>query len=355
MPACPWCKAAVGDLLAPCPRCGRTSDEQAAPRPISGGVAGLVPDLDLPARPSKATAAAKAVAPTAAAPAPRASVAEEANNAFADPGARTFEDDGDLSGGSLDLDLGSGPPLIAPAPAAQSAPADPGAPSRAGSVTTSGGPGGPGGTPSASTASAASAASATALARTSGPPGGRVRVEIDPVEARALADYGDAPDAGWRAPIYAYRVLRRRPDLKKAADLKRREAERAQGAADDALLQFAEVVRGDAERLGAYSDALQAVRATEDVLGRRDAVLAAETDAHKQRQAELNAKLAELEVQLGQIQAEERGVAGELAEADTLLKRAEARAKRVEIEMRNAIAQAEGTGQAGQAGEGPGA
>ena len=71
--------------------------------------------------------------------------------------------------------------------------------------------------------------------------------------------------------------------------------------------------------------------------GQRDAVLAAETDAHKQRQAELQAKLTELDAQLSQIQIEERQVTGELAEADTLLKRAEAHAgKRLELEMRAA-------------------
>ena len=95
------------------------------------------------------------------------------------------------------------------------------------------------------------------------------------------------------------------------------------------------------------------MRATERVFGERDAVLAAETDAHKQRKAELEAKLTELEAQLTQIQIEERQIGGELSEAETLLKRAEARAKRVEIEMRAAVAQAGGE-PAGAAAKGPG-
>jgi hypothetical protein len=250
----------------------------------------------------------------------RADREERANNAFADPGARTFDaEDDDLAGGSLDLDLSKGPPLIAdgrpeakPPPPAAEAPA----PSPAA--------GGPNAAPNQTERGARI-----------------VRVEVDPYEARALADYGEAPSAWWKTPQYAYRVLRRRPELKKLAGLKKREAERAEGAAEDALLSFAEIVRADAEKLGAYAGALQAVRATEQVLGQRDAVLASETDAHKHRQAEHDAKLAELEAQLSQIQIEERQIAGELAEADTLLKRAEARAKRVEIEMRNAITQAQ--------------
>jgi hypothetical protein len=170
---------------------------------------------------------------------------------------------------------------------------------------------------------------------------GAAPIEVDPYEARALADYGDPPAEWWKAPLYAYRVLRRRPELKKVADQKMREAERTRGAADDALLAFGEVVRSKAEKLGAYEGAFDAVRATEAVLGQRDAVLAQETDTHRQKQAELDAQLSELEAQLTQIQIEERQVAGELAEGETLLKRAEARAKRIEIEMRSAIAQAQ--------------
>ena len=104
-------------------------------------------------------------------------------------------------------------------------------------------------------------------------------------------------------------------------------------------MAFAERVRPEAEKLASYATAFDNVRATEAVLRERDAVLASETDAHRQRQAEIDAKIAELEVELGKIQVEERQIAGELNEADTLLKRAEVRMKRVEIEIRNLLAQ----------------
>ncbi len=354
MPACPWCKAATFDLLAPCPRCGRLADEEAAPAALSD-----VPDLDIPARPSKTggeeAVPAKAVPPAKAAPAPsrqagaqpapprsgravEADREESANNAFADPGARTFEAEDDaLEGGSLDLDLSNGPPLVASTNA--SVPKVPQAP-----VAGAGA-----GAPGASGAAAGVGAPATAPAGGAQP----AKAEVDRYEARALADYGEPPSAWWKAPLYAYRVLRRRPELKKIADQKRREAERAEGAAEDALLAFASLVRSDAEKLGAYGGAFESVRATERVLGDRDAVLASETEAHKHRQAEHDTKLAGLEAELSQIQAEERLIAGALAEADTLLKRAEARAKRLEIEMRNAIAQ-EQEAAAPQTAKGPG-
>ncbi|MGO8992570.1 MAG: hypothetical protein ACLQVI_04535 [Polyangiaceae bacterium] len=347
MAACPWCKATVGDLLAPCPRCGRRSDEQAA---MTGG--GDVPDLDIPARAPKAPQAAAPVArPRPAAPAPaaarRSDDMELTNNAFNDPGARTLENDSDdLSGGSLDLDL-AGPPLIPDGPGAPKAPSQS---MRATQSTQGKGVAGAVAPPPG--AGTAANAPPAPLARARKSQDNREQSAVDPYEARALADYGDPPAEWWKTPLYAYRVLRRRPELKKIADQKKREAERAIGAAEDALVSFAEVVRPAAERLGAYAGAFESVRATERVLGERDAILASETAAHKQRQAEIDAKLAELEAQLAQIQVEERQISGEHAEADTLLKRADARAKRIEIEMRSAVAQAQG--EAGDGAKGPG-
>jgi hypothetical protein len=351
MAACPWCKAQVGDLLAltPCPRCGRRSNEQVA---IPTG--DDVPDLDIPARAPRAPKAAPAAKPPVSAPplqparsAPQPGPSSKhENKALGDPGARTFDDDdGDLSGGSLDLDL-TGPPLIAGPTSAKlkaAAPA-PQAPALPGSVANA----------AAASSTMASMASMTSMTSTAAEAKKQNGTEdVDPYEARALADYGDPPGAWWKTPLYAYRVLRRRPELKKLAAQKRREAERASGAAEDALFAFAEVVRPVAEPLGAYGAAFDAVRATERVFGERDAILASETAAHKQRQAEIDTRIAELEGGLAQVHAEERTIAAELAEADTLLKRAEARVKRIEIEMRAVVAQAGGPTGDGAKGPGP--
>jgi hypothetical protein len=300
MAACPWCKEAVGDPLAPCPKCGRRSDEQV---PLTGALD--VPDLDLPVRGPKAPAGA---------------------SSKAIPGARTLDDDDSgVEGGPLELDMATAPAAAAAAKVA------------------------------AATAAAAAAASPTAQALTKG---GKTSEEENSLrEARALAAYGDPPEMWFKTPLYAYRVLRRRSELKKIATAKQKEAERADAAAEDALVAFAEIVRPTAERYGgSYEAAFEAVRQTERVLGERDAILAAETDAHNQRKAEIDAKLTGQEAQLTQIQIEERQVAGELAEAEALLKRAEARARNTEIEMRNAMAQAQqGEGDASPPSKGSGA
>jgi hypothetical protein len=339
MTACPWCKAATSDPLVPCPHCGQRADHT-ADQPSAGGTTRArassgaiavndVPELDLP-RPRASKGGIARSAPITTASNDGVGSGEHEANAGKDDGGgltastgRTF-DDGDFAGGSLELDLGSGPPLIADAPSGGRAKAAPAA----------------GAKPSLGALKAQAAQAPVEPAQVTE---AQIvpRILLDPFEARAVADYGEVPDAWWKTPLYAYRVLRRRPELKELADQKTQDAERAGRAAEEALLSFAEVVRYDAEKLGAYEEALQAVRVAEQVLGQRDAVLAAETDAHKHRQAESNAKLAELEAQLSRIQIEERQVGGELAEAGALLKRAEVHVKRIEAEMRAAIAQAE--------------
>ncbi len=304
----------------------------------SGGAVD-VPDLVVPARRMSKGSMPQVVVPsaTAAAPAEPAKPkppAQASHGAFEDPGARTFDEEEDVYGGGapIDLDLSQGPPMISAQPPTAGRPST----SRMSAAQ-------PAGSATAPNAGAAGQGQGqaqgqhAAMDRRSA-----TDATIDPFEARALSDYGDPPAEWWKTPMYAYRVLRRRPELKKRAALKKREADRAQGAAEDALLAYAELVRPAAQKLAAYAGAFSEVRMAESVVRERDAVLAAEADAHKARQAEHDAKISELDAELGQIQIEERQIAGEHGEADMLAKRADARAKRAEIEMRNAIAQAGG-------------
>jgi len=308
MPVCPWCKAAVPSLNGACPKCGK---------PLAD-----VPDLDIPQRVSKGQqpAARPAPAPAPARPAPPPAPI----GVMPDHGNIDVED---VLGGpsvSLDLDLSKGPPMPSQGKVPVAAP----------NAMLRMSPNNPAAAPAAPVPApeAKPAASMVRSADSSGE-----RPAVDPYEARALSDYGDPPAQWFKTPLYAYRVLRRRPELKRLAGLKRREAERTLGAADDALTAFAELVRPTASSLAAFARPLDDVRMTEQVMRERDAVLGSETDAHKLRQAEIDAKLAELEAQLGQVQTEERNVQGELAESDALLKRAEARVKRIDIEIRNAL------------------
>ncbi|HEX7603646.1 MAG TPA: hypothetical protein VF316_18635, partial [Polyangiaceae bacterium] len=163
--------------------------------------------------------------------------------------------------------------------------------------------------------------------------------DADPFEARALADFGPAPEAIWLAPVYAFRVTKRRAELRQALAAKRAEAAREGTRAEDALAAFAERVRPIAEKTGWRGFAN--VAAEEEVLRGRDSGLATEMDGHKAELSQVDARLAEVEDAYAQTKAEERTVEEHLAAAEETRARAEAKVKRIDIELRNATA---GTG-----------
>jgi hypothetical protein len=182
------------------------------------------------------------------------------------------------------------------------------------------------------------------LSRSSHPP---LAVGDMAFDARLLADFGDAPRHWLLTPFYAWRVIRRRRELKGALVGRRGEAARAASEAQDALVAFGERVRGAAEKQSSYAAALDELRRAEDLLRSRDRVLASEQDAQNARIAQVDARLAQLEDTLAQAQADERGAVGELAAAQAALAREEAKLKRAELELRNAQ-QRESSGEVGK-------
>jgi hypothetical protein len=155
-------------------------------------------------------------------------------------------------------------------------------------------------------------------------------------DARLLAEYGDAPRSWVLSPIYAFRVLRRQRELKRALVGRREEAARAAHEAEDALVAFAERTRPLAEKNPDYARPLEELRGAEDVLRSRDRVLASEQDAQTARLASVDARLAKLEAELAHAQAEERKIAAELASSQAALARGESKLKRAESELRTA-------------------
>ncbi|HEX8794176.1 MAG TPA: hypothetical protein VF765_24705 [Polyangiaceae bacterium] len=153
-------------------------------------------------------------------------------------------------------------------------------------------------------------------------------------DALVLADYGDAPSSWLFAPMYAWRVLKRQRELKAALAVRKQEAEHAQTALEDALVALAERARPLAEKTQTYLMALEELSRAEDVLRSRDRVLAAEQDAQKQRLLQVDARIGKAEGDLAAAQANERGIAGELASAQGALARAEAKLKKAEGELK---------------------
>ncbi len=155
-------------------------------------------------------------------------------------------------------------------------------------------------------------------------------------DARLLAEYGDPPGHWVRLPLYAWRVLTRRRELRRGLAGRREEAKRAANEVEDALVAFAERVRPVAEKHSEFARSLEELRGAEDVLRSRDRVLASEQDAQTARLAAVDARLAKLEAELAQAQAEERAGAGELASGQAALARGESKLRRAESELRSA-------------------
>jgi len=340
MAVCPWCASQKKDPGAPCPNCGKggvpgraaSSPPVVVSRPPVTFDADLVipaPTASRPSLPVEHSGSSsfddddlvsgsadlqldlKGVVMPSKAP---ASAPKTDGGGGLDP----FGDDDDASGGSgLDIDLAMAPPPRI----SGSLPAAP--PSGSLSPRPLAGPTSHRSLPAADGASAIETASGDA----------------DPFEARALADLGPAPEAIWLAPVYAFRVTKRRAELRQALAAKRAEAARDGARAEDALAAFAERVRPIAEKTGWRGFAN--VAAAEGDLRGRDSGLATEMDGHKTELAQMNARLAKVEDAYAHAKAEERTVEDHLAAADETRARAEAKVKRIDIELRNATA---GTG-----------
>jgi predicted nucleic acid-binding Zn-ribbon protein len=155
-------------------------------------------------------------------------------------------------------------------------------------------------------------------------------------DARLLGEYGDPPRHWILSGLYAWRVLRRQREIRQALDGRREEATRSATELEDALVALAERVKPAADQKAAYGEALAEAKRAEDKLRSRDAVLAAEQDAHNARLAAVEARLAKLEAELVEAQGAERSVVAEISTSQGALGRAEAKLKRAEGELRAA-------------------
>jgi hypothetical protein len=160
------------------------------------------------------------------------------------------------------------------------------------------------------------------------------------LDARVLAGFGEPPRSWVLAPLYAWRVLRRRRELKAALVGRRSEAEHAASELEDALVAFTERVRPAAEKQPTYAAALEDLARAEEVLRSRDRVLGAEQDAQKARLSQVDGRMSKLEGELAQAHVDERTVATELSGAQGGLAREEAKLKRAESELKAAMQKA---------------
>jgi hypothetical protein len=161
-------------------------------------------------------------------------------------------------------------------------------------------------------------------------------------DARLLADFGDRPRHWLLSGLYAWRVLRRQREVRHALVGRKEEAQRSSTELEDALVALAERIKPAVEQKEGYADSLSEAKRAEETLRSRDAVLAADQDAHNARLAAVEARVAKLEAELVEAQAAERAIVAEIAASQGALGRAESKLKRAESELRAAAR--EGTG-----------
>jgi hypothetical protein len=162
-------------------------------------------------------------------------------------------------------------------------------------------------------------------------------------DARLLGNYGEPPKGWVRSGLYAWRVLRRRHELKAALEGRRKEASRALDDLEDSLIALAELVRPILVEHPNYAEAIDRLKHAEGILEARTRILAADTEADAIRLASADADIARLDAERERAQIDERVTATELAEAQAELAREEALLKRAEAQLRTLPRQPDGT------------
>ncbi len=165
-------------------------------------------------------------------------------------------------------------------------------------------------------------------------------VTADPFEAKVLADYGPPPDAFWQTPMYAYRVVKRRGELRRALAEVKLDAERSLKLVEDALVALGERARSMTKDGASTSAApmLERVQQAEELLRSRDTALAGTMDAHRSTLAEIETRLGIAEADLARAKDAEARAQAAFETADADMARADAKLKRIDIEIRNGVA-----------------
>ena len=334
MPECPWCRSPVRDLRVPCPKCGKiASDLRTTDPPGAASVVDMakvvalpdVPDLVIPSPPKS-----KPSLPSM----PKVSAPQAA--------AVDFDDDG-ISGGDLQIDLSGAVAKPAQAGASLARPPTPGgfnpfdddlSAGPAIELDTAGGSLPPrASSPSLSPQPPrASIPSAPVSSRSLAPiPQAPVSKPVDAFDARTYADYGEPPDAFWRAPIYAWRVLTRRGELRRDLPNKREDSARTTKRVEDALVAFGE----RAKALAKGGPALDRVNEAEALVRNREGAASGTNDANAVALAQIDARMAPALEALAAAREEEARAQTARDAADEEKRRADAKLKRLDIELRN--------------------
>ncbi len=295
MSVCPWCKARNPPGNQTCLKCGKRAADHPS---VTGRVVGdefgddddvaQGPALDLDLDTSRAQPGRT-----------QQELGREVTDGFGDE-----DEDEPPPGGALDLDLGS--PEADYEPHAPVAP-EPEKPKPREAITRPGPAAGEG-------------------------------IEIDPFEVRALADYGPDPKGIVAAVPYAFRVLRRQRDLKRALEGVRRNLRDAEAKRDERLIELGTLLKpiilGNAE----YASIASSLGSAEKLVSEREQALAETNSAFRDKAKAIDEQIVQLDPTLAAARATIDEKQRAFEDADRLRQKHEARRKRVEIDVRGAQA-----------------
>lgn len=292
MSVCPWCKARNPPGAQACLKCGKRAADHPS---VTGRVVGddfgddddvaQGPALDLDLDTSRAQPGRT-----------QQELGREVTDGFGD------DDDEPPPGGALDLDLaGPGEDYAPHAPVA----AEPEKPREA-------------------------------IARPA--PAAGDAIEIDPFEVRALADYGPDPKGIVAAVPYAFRVLRRQRELKRALEDVRRTLRDAEAKRDERLIELGTLLKPILLGNPAYASIASSLGTAEKLVSEREQALAETNSAFRDKARAIDEQISALDPSLAAARAAIEEKQRAFDDADRLRQKHEARRKRVEIDVRGAQA-----------------
>jgi hypothetical protein len=165
-------------------------------------------------------------------------------------------------------------------------------------------------------------------------------IELHSGEIAELAGYGPVPEFAPLAVPYAVRVALRRRELTRALEAARERLLATETARDEALAQVARERRAALESDFRFESRLEAARRAEAELGRERIRLGDLTTQASQHQAERERQRDEIRELIARERARLTDAERTLEARRVDLERVQARVKRVQIELRNARAQA---------------
>lgn len=173
-------------------------------------------------------------------------------------------------------------------------------------------------------------------------------INVDPVEVRIVADYGEAPSSPLVAPVYAWRVFSRRRVLEQQVVQARQALEAVERTRDALLADMIDEIRPQLEATEQLASHLFHVKEVEKTAESRGEMLAGVQEEYGQKTRLVAQRRQEAQQRIVQLNDDRKHLLDEITVREETYKREEVHLKRIHIEFRAAREQAQRAQAAGQ-------